>query len=85
MPIRTGLSLLLLEKAGKYISAARKEVQHSVSTPFSEPLASVKMKKITALLNSNTKRRFTASPMCVPANSCVIDQDTTFTISAFIS
>lgn len=71
LQIRTGFSLLLLEKPGKYISATRKEGLHSVSTPFSEPLASAKMKKITALLNCNTKKRFTASSrvMCLQSHT----------------
>lgn len=33
----------------------------AVSSPFSEPLASAKMKKVTGPRNRNTKRRFTAS------------------------
>jgi len=81
----TGLSLLLLEKAGKYISAARKAGLRAANTPFSEPLASAKMKKITALLNCNTKEGFTAaSPVCACRFGCFIDQDGTFTISSVI-
>lgn len=85
LQIRMGFSPLLLEKAGKYICATRKGLC-SVRSPFSEPLASAQMKKITPLLNCNTKGRFMASSsLCACRLTCFTDRDATCTISFCIS
>lgn len=57
-----------------------------MSTRFSKPLASAKMKKITTILSYTTKRRFMASsPVCACRFISFIDHDDTSTLSSFIS